>query len=198
MDVLMVCIGIASLGLMYWQVRIMQAASPAPVVLSEGQPKRLSYWPVVGMGILAIATWIPYFLHLGEPERVMAMDAWGGLQDGCYVVMDGTKLQHYSDRYNILLACGVSNPTVDQMQDSLITVSSAFSIANGPIPIEAKYTQGLTDQIKSLATSTPPQPYQVWHSVFLFPKKGDISRIKRVADVREFGGKIVNNCEPIE
>jgi len=159
---------------------------------------RFRYWPLAGMAVLIIAAWVPYFLRIGEPERVMALQAWGGMPDGCYVVVDGNKLQHYSEKYNIYLACGLSNPALDQGQDTEIAISSPFTIAKDPIAIKATYPSILLDKFKTLATSNPPQPSSLWHTIFLFPKKGDISRIKRTADVREFGGKLVNSCEPIE
>src|SRR5579864_3249632 len=100
MDIFMACIGLASLGFMYWQVRIMMASAPAVTTRTEGPPvKGFSYWPIIGMGVLVIATWVPYFLRLGEPQRVLAMPSWGSVPDGCYVVMDGSKLQDYSSKY---------------------------------------------------------------------------------------------------
>jgi hypothetical protein len=202
MDIFMLCIGVAQTVILLWTLVVIIKSQAGTVVSEEATTtvakKRFGYWPVIAMAILAAAAWIPYMLHIGEPERVMAITAWGGMQDGCYVVVDGSKLQHYSDKYNVFLSCGISNPTVDQNQDTLIAMSSQFTVGKDAIPVAAKYPQALLDHIKSLATSTPPQPYNVWHIVFLFPKKGDVSRVKRMADVREFGGKLVNNCEPIE
>ena len=200
MDILMLCIGLAQIGLMAWQLRVAMSSGAPSVVGETATPARkpFGYWPVIAMGLLAATAWIPYILHTGEAERVMAISAWGGMQDGCYVVMDGSKLQHYSDKYNLFLTCGISDPTVDQNQDTVIALSTGFTVGNGPIPIAAKYPSALVDRIKSLSPPDKPQPFNLWHNVFLFPKKSDISRIKKLADVREFGGKVVNNCEPIE
>ncbi len=200
MDIFQLCNGLLQTMIMAWALRIAVKSHSVPAT-TEGvinATGKSLVGPLIAMAVLAGSAWIPYILHIGQPERVMAMTAWGGMQDGCYVVMDGSKLQHFTDKYNIFLACGISDPTIDQNQDTAIAISSGFTVGNGPIPIATKYPSALLDRIKSLSPPDKPQPFNLWHNAFLFPKKGDIGRVKKLSDVREFGGKLISNCEPIE
>ena len=197
MDIPQLCIGLAQIVIMVWALRVSIKSQPAASKI-DGETVSAATkpftWPLVAMTVLAAVGWIPYFLRFNEPIRVMAVTAWGTLDDGCYSVIDGAKLQTYRDKYNLFLACGISNPTVDQNQDTAISISTPFGIEKSPIAIKTQYNQALLDQLKAHA----PQPFSVWHDILLFPKNGDIGRIKKLADLREFGGKIVSNCEPIE
>jgi hypothetical protein len=199
MELFTILIGLAEVGLMIWQVRIMQAATTTvPPSGTERREKKLSYWPVALMGVLAIAVWIPYFLRVGEPKRVNAMLMWSTLTDGCLTGIDGAQLLEYSDKYNLGVACGISNVTTDANQDTAIAVSTPFTIVKDQMLIESKFPPALLDTMKTLAALSPPQAANIWHKIFILPKKVDMSRIRKVADIRELGGKMVNNCEPIE
>lgn len=192
MEIAQFCIGLLQTVIMVWALRVAIKSRPES---REGAPavRFPLVWPLAAMALLAAAAWIPYFLRVGEPQRVISKQAWGTMQDGCYVVMDGSKLQSYSDKYNLFIACGITDPTTDVNQDTTITISSPFTITDNSIAIKAKFTPELLERGKSAQ-----QPATVWQQPFLFPKKGDMSRVKKLSDIREFGGKIVNNCEPIE
>jgi hypothetical protein len=202
MELFNVFIGLASLGLMAWTLIVTIKANARMGTTTTAPPReetgRLSYWPVVGMAVLAVAVWIPYFLQIGHADRVLALSAWGNTPDGAYVVIDGSKLAAYNGKYDVGAAFGISNPTVDQFKDTKIIVSEMFTIIDGPIAIAAKNSSEMTETIKALASLNPPQAASIWHSVFLLPKKSDVSRIKRLGDIKDFGGKFVNNCQPIE
>jgi hypothetical protein len=199
MDIFMAFIGVASMALMYWQVRIMMAAAPVQVRGTETAAKRLSYWPVIGMGILVVLAWIPYIFHLGQQPLGGIILAWGNVSDGCYDSLDTSKLMEYSGKYYVAMSCGIANPAMDYLQDTTIAMSSPFTITKSPITIEAKFTPQLLDMMKALAALNPPQVGSMWRQAYLLPKNVDISRIKRMSDVREFGGKLIPaGCDPIE
>jgi hypothetical protein len=198
-EIFTLCIGLASLGLMYWQVRIMMAAAPAVGPRDAERVRGLSYWPVIAMAVLAVIAWIPFIIHQFEVKPTVSVEAWGSLPDGCYEVLDGGKLQSFKSKYYVAMACGISNPTSDPLQDQAIAVSSGFTIGDNPITIEAKYTQPMMDTIKALASLNPPQATSMWRQAFLIPKNVPISRMKQVSDVRELGGKLIPaSCDPIE
>ena len=198
--ILPVCIGLAQIAIMYWQVKIMQATTAANIPSTEiAGTRKLSYWPVVSMGILAAVSWIPFLLHWGESKPVQVIQAWGNDATGCYVVLDGVALQKFSSKYYAAMACGLANPTVDQLQDTNIAMSSGFTIGKSSIAIEANLTQHMIDTVKALASLNPPQTTSIWRQSFLIPRSVDLSRIKRMSDVRDFGGKLISpGCDPIE
>jgi heme/copper-type cytochrome/quinol oxidase subunit 4 len=202
MELFNIFIGLASVGLMAWTLKVTMAANARIAVPTDARAtgaRRLSYWPVIGMAILAVAVWIPYFLHLGENKPVNAITMWGNNADGCYIVIDGSVIQQFSSKYYVVMSCGVSNPTTDFLQDTVIATSSTFTIGKSPIAIEAKFTPQLLEEVKAYASLTPPQSPGMWRQAFLIPKNTDLSRIKRMSDVREFGGKLIpTGCEPIE
>lgn len=151
MDVLAVCVGLVQVGLMIWQVRIMRVAESAGKIESSGsqvERRKLSYWPVIGMAVLAVTAWIPYLLHVGDIKPQVAILAWGNVSDGCYVTLDGAILQRFSDKYFVAMSCGISNPTTDYLQDTKIATSSTFTIGKQPITIEATYTPQFLDYLK--------------------------------------------------
>jgi hypothetical protein len=205
MDVLQVVIGICQIALMIvFGLKQMSAASAGTVIPTAVSPSGVPigtfrrYWPLVAMGLLVAAAWIPYFLRLGEPERVIAVTGWSTSNDGCQVVIDGSKIMRFKDKYILAMVCGFHSPRVDMMQDGLIAVSSPFTIGADPISIEAPFTPTMTKHLNEVVGANPPQPINVWHQAILVPKKEDITKIRKLADVRDIGGKIVANCEPTE
>jgi hypothetical protein len=199
MAVFMLVIGIAQTLLMIWQVKL--ASTPtaslagAPVVRQHS----LRYLPVLGMGILAAISWIPYFFHIGQPEILNVIRVWGGTYENCYVTIDGTGLMKYRDEYNLYSSCGVVSSTVDKFQNEVIAISNPFSISKDQISIDVRYTPAMLEIFKAIGT--PPMQSKVpsvWAQPFLLPKNVNVSRIKRLSDVHEFGGKIIQNCEAIE
>jgi hypothetical protein len=200
MDVIMLCIGLAQIIVMIWQARIMMQPQQRVEESTKDIPIKsgFRYWPVIAMAVLAAFSWLPYIFHIGQPEIADFISAWGSMGDGCYQLLDGTKLTKYRDKYNIYVACGLGSPTIDQMQDPVIAISNAFTLSGAPIAIETKYNQAVNDAIRAMVNGVPPQPPSIWTQSFLLPKGVDISRVKKLADVREFGGKLIKNCQPIE
>jgi hypothetical protein len=200
MEVVMLCIGLAQIIVMIWQARIMMQPQQRAEESTKAEPtmRGFRYWPVIAMAILAIISWLPYLFHMGQPDIAEFISAWGSMGDGCYQLLDGTKLTKYSDKYNIYVACGLGSATIDQMQDSSIAISNAFTVSGAPIAIETKYNQAVNDAIKAMVNGVPPQLPSIWTQSFLLPKSADISRVKKLADVREFGGRLIKNCQPIE
>jgi hypothetical protein len=156
------------------------------------------YIPIVAMALLAAIGWVPYIFHIGQPNISNHVTVWGVNPDRCYQVVDGSSVIDYSAKYNVALACGFNTATVDRMQDGLITISNSFTIHKEQVAMEVKYSPAMIETIKGMITSVPVQPPTIWTQSFLLPKSVDVSRIKRLSDIREFGGKLITNCEPIE
>jgi hypothetical protein len=199
MEVFMLCLGVGQTLIMLWQLSIArksQGMSVAEAPISSRQ--RFGYWPVVAMAVLAVAGWVPYLFHIGQSEVAMYVPAYGTGSDGCYQLIDGTKLVKYASKYNLFVSCGFATPTVDQMQDGLISISNPFTINNTQIAIQAKYTDAMMDKAKAMAAKTPPEPAAIWTQSFILLKSTDVSRVKRLGDVKDFGGRLLRNCEPID
>ena len=199
MSVLMLCIGIAQILIMGWQTVIMRVAPPTSIAgASVPRSSYQRYVPIVAMALLAAIGWVPYIFHIGQPNISNHVTFWGVNPDRCFQVVDGSSVLDYSAKYNVALACGFNTATVDRMQDGVIAISNSFTIHKEQVSMEVKYTPAMIDTIKAMIASVPAQPPTIWTQSFLLPKTVDISRIKRLADIHEFGGKLITNCEPIE
>jgi hypothetical protein len=198
MDILQVCNAILQTVLIAWQVKIMKSSANATLLPNRRLQR---YWPIIAMALLAVVAWVPYVFHLGQPDIVNAVEQWSGTTENCAVVVDGSALMKYRAKYYLYSSCGIENASVDRMQDGLIALSNPFSIGKERIAINVKFTPEMADIYKKAQAATPapmkPQIPNLWARPFLLPTV-DISRIRRLADVREFGGKLIMNCEPIE
>jgi len=134
-----------------------------------------------------LVSWLPYILVTSKASNVIPqfLVAWGGTDKGCTVVVDTSGIVRTKDKYRLFLACQISDPTVDQLEDERIAVSKPFKITGGLVQISILYEP-------SSGIATIAKPRSVTNIiVVLLPKDQDGSRIRRLSDVNKEGGQII-------
>jgi hypothetical protein len=115
----------------------------------------------------------------GGMPRVLV--AWGGTLDGCTAAVDTSRLVGYVDKYKIAVICGVEDSTVDQYEDTRIAVSSARTITGATVAVTIPYKGTAMEGVAALGTPTD-------HWVFLFPKDEEVASVKKLSDIKKYGG----------
>lgn len=111
--------------------------------------------------------------------------AWDSDRHKCRTFIDTWQLRTFSHDYFLYVVCLYEDPSVDKYYDTRIEVSSPFTISGAKQEIDIVYSSAMKDQT-GVSTGT-----QTLHMVFLLPKSADISRIKRVHDVKDNHGKLL-------
>lgn len=146
--------------------------------------KKTIQWEwVTYIGLLAfmsgvlLATWAS-----GGVPRVVV--GWSGAVDGCNGMLDTSRLVGYKDNYRIGFACTVEDATVDQFEDERIGVSNAFTITGGTVPVLILYKGTKMEGVPVVGGRT-----NTW--AFLFPKDEDIKTVKKLSDIKRYGGVLL-------
>ncbi len=139
------------------------------------------HWEMVAyVGILTfmfgvlLATWASG----GVPTVIVG---WGADTEGCSAIVDTKRLVGFSDNYKVAIACLVEDPTTDKFEDDRLAVSNAFTITGGSISIQVPYQGTKMKGVPQLGQLTS-------HTAFLFPKDEDVRSIKRLSEVKKYGG----------
>ena len=145
-----------------------------------------TYWPVFAMMLTVVVCWIPYFI----PPSVRAVPRtlqWGKTEKNCYVTADTSPIVQSSDKYSIVLACGIVDPTIDILEDKRIILSGPFGISGAAQAMAAAFTPEFQKYMDSFGAGAP---ISLWQALFLIPKGTDLTRIHELSDVPSFGGKL--------
>jgi hypothetical protein len=113
---------------------------------------------------------------------------WGTGEKRCHVVVDTSAITSMADDYNIVLACGIVDPTIDVMEDTKILFSGPFGIYGVPQSIAT--TVSTPDFDKNMEALGSHSPVQIWQKVFLLPKDKSVSDVHKLSDVARLKGKI--------
>src|SRR5262249_46956172 len=123
----------------------------------------------------------------------------------CGADLDGKQLQRFADRYDVFLACGLMDPTIDKMRDPRITLSRPFTIQPGTITVAVPHSPVMSEAIQNrqndaFGAAPPPPPGMmtftltqigVWVHTVLLPKGTDPNEIHQLADVIRHQGQII-------
>ncbi len=129
------------------------------------------------------------------------LQGWGSPIPFCFAVINGPTLMSFRDKYDVAIACGVPDPTLDKFEDKRITISPLFTIRPGPIEIKVTYSKEMAEAVRQqLKGVRIPQGTGLglgitpatWYEVVLLPKGTDTSNIHRLSDVQRYGGKILS------
>src|SRR5438128_1341699 len=118
-------IGAYGIYLQRRQLKVM--TGPEGGAVNTGRRVGLSYPSIAFLVLLMGAAWIPYFVN--RPEE-LTFAQWFVTPDGmaCAATIDGSQLSaSRREKYEIAVACGLTDPTVDKMKDDRITVSPLFT-----------------------------------------------------------------------
>lgn len=131
---------------------------------------------------------------------------WGTTEDrhGCTALLDVSKMPRgLRDEFEVAVACGFVDPTIDRLKDSRITISRLFTPVNA-ITISMAFSKAMADGLKAdqeLALEKVPVPPRgsttnvqltnlIWMIPVLLPKGFDTSQIRTLRDIQTHGGKI--------
>jgi len=182
--------GIATFWDLLWRLVTANAAA-GPMNISRA---RAWFTSVLLLGSLVLS--VLGFLSIYENSQEGMFPhtlAWGPLSDkdgnitGCAVATDTTPIKSWADKYWVVLVSGISDASVDQVEDTRIAISNPFNITGG--------TQEIVDNFKDpklLAAfrNTPAHNVSQWQRVIVVRKGTDLDEIKRLSDVPRFGGKL--------
>lgn len=147
---------------------------------------------------------------------------WGPTPTGCQLGVDTSRLSIFKNKYYLVGICGLTDPGVDKLQQTGITISKPFTITPGGVAIFALYSpemaravnQGIAPTTGTLTSSSSIPPGSgtgvgtgagiglapgsavtvpgMWYQPVLVPKDADLSKIGTLSDVKRQGGKILS------
>jgi hypothetical protein len=119
--------------------------------------------------------------------------AWGPNATGCQFGVDTSRLSSFKDSYYLVGVCGLSDPSIDVLQQTGITISTPFTITSGGVNIFAPYSPTMLAAVKNTVTNIPnTMNINMWYQPVLVPKDSDLSKVTRLLDVKKAGGKILS------
>lgn len=154
---------------------------------------------VVVVGILAFI-WGVLVTVLATGSVPTIIGSWGTTGPSCWATVDTSRLLSFRKEYDLALVCGVTNPTIDKLADTRVSISNLFVIRAEPLTITTPYSKDMTEAINKLvdearktAPEGTPMPVQVqiWWEPILVKKGTDMATIHRLSDVTRYGGKIL-------
>jgi hypothetical protein len=169
---------------------------------------RLWFVSICLAGSAALSAW--GFVLTNRPPDIPVTKAWGAPPGShhCNVVVNGDALLKWKAKYDVAMACGITNPERDKFEDDAITISGGYTIHPGDIAMSVIYSQPMLEaenKIIGLAhpTGIPPGetvmvaiPVNVWNEVLLVPKGIATSNLRRLSDIQRNGGYILSQGAP--
>src|SRR5277367_583185 len=126
----------------------------------NGSTRRRKYFTVSKstavfcLGLLILSLALNCFgFYRSTTSGVPRMMGWGVANRHCDVVVDTSQIADRSDKYDVVLACGIVDPTIDPLEDKRIILSRSFNVAAGPQAISAPSTDEFTNLVASLGTA---------------------------------------------
>ncbi|HKM83730.1 MAG TPA: hypothetical protein VJY15_22575 [Candidatus Acidoferrum sp.] len=149
-----------------------------------GGEYRITWGLVISVGILAFLYGVLLSVYAtGSVPNVIV--SYGRADNGCQSVVDTSRLSSFKDSYNLVVACGITNPTVDQLEEKGISISSPFNIKTGGAAILTPYSPAMAAEIK------PGIVTGLWFYAILVPKDIDLSKCSSLSELQKQGGRIV-------
>jgi hypothetical protein len=156
--------------------------------------------------LLACRRWLIFWRSSSVQQAQRVIIGWGGAGSVCSSLINSAPYLELRDKFNVVVACCITDPTTDKFEDHRITLSAPFTIRPDPIEITVPWTKEMNDTITAMkkeAISQMPKAQRnqtnanaiavpVWYQVFLLPKGTPISDIHRLSDIARFGGVIPN------
>lgn len=147
---------------------------------------RITWGLVVSFGILSFLYGVLLTVYsTGTVPNVIA--SYGRADNGCQSLIDTSRLSSFKNEYHIVVACGISNPAIDQLEETGISISAPFSISPGGVSILTLYSPAMDAELKSKNA----QQMAVWFLAILVPKDIDLSKISRLSEIQKQGGRII-------
>src|SRR5208282_5863007 len=139
------------------------------------------------LGFISLALSAYGFYVMNKQEPVPRMLQWGAANRHCTVVVDTSPIKSMSNEYFIVMACGIVDSTIDQLEDQRILLSGPFNILGGPQAISAVSTPDFDKLVQSFG---PNASVPIWEKVFLIPKDRNTTEIHKLSEVPRINGKL--------
>lgn len=111
---------------------------------------------------------------------------WTVNEAGCLTMVDSSRLVNFSKEDEMVLICGVDDPSVDKNRDTVIAKSSRFDImGDTDVKMFAPFAGPILTHLHNGIGIT------VWHVLALVPKKIKDDKISCLDDVRKVGGRLL-------
>jgi hypothetical protein len=123
----------------------------------------------------------------------------------CNAEINGLGVVEYAEKYNLVVVCGISDPTADKYEDSRITVSSARTISPPfqSMDVATPYSENMGEAVKKIKENvlknvSEPQRSKlevtvpVWYEVAVLPKGISPAAVTRLSDIHKYGGKVLS------
>jgi hypothetical protein len=185
-DWLFLVVGVTSVVLLYQQNRILSKGqqsnidkyNPAPPEPHLQHWKRSlgTRWPLLAMGALAIASWIPYFL---APGKDVLMN-YGQNGDRIFAQVD-TQNINKADR--LFMIVRMSDNSINFKTDTTIARSATVPVSRTP------YTNIELPITKEFAQRSQEHPGLVDVYVFEVPEEFPFEAVKTISDAERRGAK---------
>lgn len=108
------------------------------------------------------------------------------LQNGqCVAMVDTSKMEGFRKNYKLALACGITDPLRDRIEDEAISVSGPYTIVPGGVPITVPTRPAMAALLK------PAIQQQIWFDAIILPNDISTDKVTRLSDVSKLGGKIL-------
>ena len=133
------------------------------------------------VGVIAFLSGFLLAASLYPSLGMLAVKGIGYPRGHMSVLLDGSRLANYSDKYNVALACEIADNTVDDLDNKSLKVSSSFNIRPDDMKIDL-----VTGEYRPPTGQTQ---YQIKCRVLLLPKQIKSEEIKTLRDVERLGGK---------
>jgi hypothetical protein len=166
---------------------------------------KMTWGLVISTSALAFMYGVLLTVYMTEAVPVVLVGN-GSTSAGCAFQMDTSKLTSFGSKYYFAGACGISDPTVDRVLQTGITISQPFTITRtgGTEWIFARYSPSMAaaygdvGHVSSHGVAVPglpPRDWNLWYVPLLIPTDVDVTKIARLADLKKMGGKIVTQAE---
>jgi hypothetical protein len=133
---------------------------------------------------LALSSYGFYIVYRLVP--VPKIVQWGVSAKHCNVIVDTTPVVGSSGDYDIAMACGIIDPTIDQTEDTRIILSGPFIIHGGLQAISAASNPDFDKYVESFGNNQ----VSFWQRMFLIPKDRNTTEIHKLSDIDRIKGKL--------
>ena len=118
------------------------------VTITGGKIFLMSTLAVASLSLSSYGFYRSYYGQVRRPTLV----EWGTGQNRCTETIDTSAIVDLADKYYIVGACGLSDPTVELLNDKRISLSDLFYIAGTQQKISIKFSAEMANAIAALRT----------------------------------------------
>jgi hypothetical protein len=149
---------------------------------------RFAVISILGFVSLVLSAYGFYITYAQAPvPRILQ---WGVADKHCNVIVDTSTLLKFKQDYDIVLACGMVDPTIDLEEDQRIIMSGPFTIRGGSQALSAASNPTFDKLMQAALPPGTMVQVGIWQKVFLIPKDRSVTEIHKLSDVPRMKGRL--------